>query len=179
MSSSWTGGTATASRRRGVKPKSSWFRHSTGPRAARATRWPPCGAVLPCSDCHLLFAGDTGYSRDFGDIRRHFESRQTPERGGGFDIALLPIGAYEPRWFMSVQHVNVEEALQIHDDLGAKRSLGVHWGTFELTDESLDEPPRKLAELRVARGMAEDSFFVLAIGETTKLAARAVAMKEI
>jgi len=79
---------------------------------------------------------------------------------------------------MSAQHVNVEEALQIHDDLGAKRSLGVHWGTFELTDESLDEPPKKLAELRQARGMPEDAFFAMAIGETRKLAPRAVATKE-
>jgi N-acyl-phosphatidylethanolamine-hydrolysing phospholipase D len=146
---------------------------SRGPRDALATLWGGFAVLAP--DCHLLFAGDTGYSRDFSDIRRRFESRQTAEQGGGFDIALLPIGAYEPRWFMSAQHVNVEEALQIHDDLGAKRSLGVHWGTFELTDESLDEPPRKLAELRAARGMPEDEFFVLAIGETRRLAPRAAA----
>ncbi|RST49766.1 MBL fold metallo-hydrolase [Variovorax sp. MHTC-1] len=149
---------------------------SRGPRDALATLWGGFAVLAP--DCHLLFAGDTGYSRDFSDIRRHFESRQTKERGGGFDIALLPIGAYAPRWFMSAQHVNVEEALPIHDDLGAKRSLGVHWGTFELTDESLDEPPRKLAELRAARGMPEDEFFVMAIGETRKLAPRALAMRE-
>ena len=150
---------------------------SRGPRDAHA---PPCGAALPCSRrtaiCSLPATPATRATS--ATSARRFESRQTPEQGGGFDIALLPIGAYEPRWFMSVQHVNVEEALQIHDDLGAKRSLGVHWGTFELTDESLDEPPRKLAELRAARGMPEDSFFVMAIGETRKLAARAVAMKE-
>ncbi|MBT2326637.1 MBL fold metallo-hydrolase [Variovorax paradoxus] len=144
---------------------------SRGPRDALATLWG--GFAVLAADCHLLFAGDTGYSRDFSDIRRHFERRQTPEQGGGFDIALLPIGAYEPRWFMSAQHVNVEEALQIHQDLGAKRSLGVHWGTFELTDESLDEPPRQLAALREARGMPEDAFFVMAIGETRTLAPRA------
>lgn len=124
------------------------------------------GFVLLAPDCHLFFAGDTGYSRDFDDIRRHFAPRQTAAAGGGFDIALLPIGAYEPRWFMAEQHVNVHEAVQIHRDLGAKRSLGVHWGTFELTDEALDEPPRVLAAVRSAQGIDEQAFFVLPIGGT-------------
>jgi N-acyl-phosphatidylethanolamine-hydrolysing phospholipase D len=123
-------------------------------------------------DCQLFFAGDTGYSRDFADIRQRFAERQQSLQGGGFDIALIPIGAYEPRWFMQSQHVNVEEALNIHADLGAKRSLGVHWGTFELTDEALDEPPRQLALQRPARGVAEDEFFTLAIGETRRLPTR-------
>ena len=87
---------------------------------------------------HLFHAGDTGYSKDFADIRARFADRQ---RGGGFDLALLPVGGYEPRWFMAQQHVNPEEAVRIHRDLGAKRSLGMHWGTFQLTDESLDAPP--------------------------------------
>ena len=73
---------------------------------------------------------------------------------------------------MAGQHVNVEEALQIHRDLGAKRSLGVHWGTFALTDEPLDEPPQRLARLGLAQGLAEDEFFVLPIGGTQRLAAR-------
>ena len=117
-------------------------------------------------DCHLFYAGDTGYSRDFADIRERFAARQTPAAGGGFDIALLPIGAYEPRWFMATQHVNVEEAMKIHRDLRAKRSLGVHWGTFELTDEALDEPPKALTRICAAEGVADDEFFVLAVGET-------------
>ena len=109
--------------------------------------------------------------RDFADIRERFAGHQ---RDGGFDIALIPIGAYEPRWFMQSQHVNVEEALKIHADLGAKRSLGVHWGTFELTDESLDEPPRQLERQRTALGLPADEFFTLAIGETRRLRARGV-----
>jgi N-acyl-phosphatidylethanolamine-hydrolysing phospholipase D len=131
------------------------------------TLWGGFAVLAP--DCQLFFAGDTGYSRDFADIRARFADRQ---RGGGFDIALIPIGAYEPRWFMKDQHVNVEEALKIHADLGAKRSLGVHWGTFELTDEALDEPPRQLAAQRGALGLAEDAFFTLAIGETRRLPRR-------
>ena len=130
------------------------------------------GFALFAPDCHLFFAGDTGYSRDFLDMRHHFAERQTPALGGGFDIALLPLGAYEPRWFMQAQHVNVEEAVKIHCDLGAKRSLGVHWGTFALSDEALDEPPRALAAQREAQGLTEDEFFTLAIGQTHRLPAR-------
>ena len=124
------------------------------------------GFAVFASDCHLFYAGDTGYSRDFTDMRERFAHRQTAHHGGGFDIALLPIGAYEPRWFMAAQHVNAAEAVKIHRDLGAKRSLGVHWGTFELTDEPLDEPPRAMALQRIEQGVADDDFFVLAVGET-------------
>jgi N-acyl-phosphatidylethanolamine-hydrolysing phospholipase D len=130
------------------------------------------GFALLAPDCHLIYAGDTGYSRDFSEIREYFAGRQSTSQGGGFDIALLPIGAYEPRWFMQAQHVNVEEAVKIHRDLGAKRSLGVHWGTFSLTDEPLDEPPRELLRQRGAAGMAEHEFFTLAIGQTERLAPR-------
>lgn len=130
------------------------------------------GFAVFAPDCHLFFAGDTGYSRDFADIRASFAPRQTADAGGGFDIALLPIGAYEPRWFMADQHVNVEEAVKIHRDIGAKRSLGVHWGTFDLTDEAADEPPRALAALRQQERIDDDAFFVLAIGETRTLPPR-------
>ncbi|MGH8744247.1 MAG: MBL fold metallo-hydrolase, partial [Burkholderiales bacterium] len=116
--------------------------------------------------------GDTGYSRDFSDMRARFAHRQTPARGGGFDIALLPIGSYEPRWFMAAQHVNAEEAVKIHRDLGAKRSLGVHWGTFALSDEPLDAPPRALAAQRRIQGLSDEEFFVMAIGETRVLKLR-------
>ncbi|MFT3856319.1 MAG: MBL fold metallo-hydrolase [Aquabacterium sp.] len=131
------------------------------------------GFAVLAPDCHLFFAGDTGYSRDFIDIRHHFARAHTPDQGGGFDIALLPIGAYEPRWFMKDQHVNPEEAVQIFHDLGCKRALAVHWGTFTLTDEPLDEPPRALARARQACGLAEDAFFTLPIGGTLRLKPRA------
>jgi N-acyl-phosphatidylethanolamine-hydrolysing phospholipase D len=135
-----------------------------------ATLWGGYAVFAP--DQHLYFSGDTGYSKDFSDIREHFAPRQ--REGGGFDIALIAVGAYEPRWFMSSQHVNPAEAVQIHLDLGAKRSVGVHWGTFELTDESLDTPPLALADARVAKGLAEEQFFVMAVGETRQLARRQI-----
>ena len=128
------------------------------------------GYAVFAPDLQFYFTGDTAYSKDFADVRRRFAERQ---RGGGFDIALVAVGAYEPRWFMSTQHVNPAEAVQIHLDLGAKRSLGVHWGTFDLTDESLDTPPRQLADARRAQGVADEAFFVMAIGETRKIAPRA------
>ena len=121
---------------------------------------------------HWYFAGDTGYSPDFAQTRAHFAERQTPEQGGGFDLALIPVGAYEPRWFMQNQHVDPAEAVRMHQDLGARRSLGVHWGTFELTDEPLDQPPRDLQAAREAAGLAPEAFFVLAVGETQALTAR-------
>ena len=126
-------------------------------------------------DLHWYFAGDTGYSRDFAQTRAHFADRQAAAQGGGFDLALLPVGAYEPRWFMQQQHVNPAEAVRIHQDLGAKRSIGVHWGTFELTDEPLDQPPHDLQAARDAAGLAPAAFHVLAVGETQALPARPVA----
>jgi len=130
------------------------------------------GYALFAAQLHLFFAGDTGFSKDFADIRERFAERQGVAQGGGFDIALLPIGAYEPRWFMQRQHVDPDEAVRIHRDLGAKASLGIHWGTFELTDESLDEPPRRLAQARQAQGVSDSAFFTLAIGQTRRLLPR-------
>jgi N-acyl-phosphatidylethanolamine-hydrolysing phospholipase D len=131
------------------------------------------GYALFAPELHVYYAGDTGYSRDFADTRERFASRQSAAQGGGFDIALIPIGGYEPRWFMQQQHVNPAEAVRIHLDLNAKRSIGVHWGTFELTDESLDEPPLKLAEERQAQAVADADFGVMAIGATQRLPRRA------
>jgi N-acyl-phosphatidylethanolamine-hydrolysing phospholipase D len=109
----------------------------------------------------FFFAGDTGYSPDFRDIAARFSP---------IDLAALPIGAYEPRWFMQVMHVNPEEAVQIHCDLRARHSVAMHWGTFILTDEPLDEPPHRLAAARRAAGIGEHEFFLMKHGETRKLA---------
>ncbi len=130
------------------------------------------GYALFAPELHVFFSGDTGYSKDFADIGARFASRQGAQQGGGFDLALIAIGAYEPRWFMTDQHVNPPEAVQVHLDLRAKRSIGVHWGTFELTDEALDEPPRALAAARSAAGLADDVFTVLPIGGTQRLQRR-------
>jgi N-acyl-phosphatidylethanolamine-hydrolysing phospholipase D len=123
-------------------------------------------------DLHWYYSGDSGYSRDFVDTRARFAGRHTPERGGGFDLALIALGAYEPRWFMKEQHVNPQETVQVHKDLGARRSVGVHWGTFELTDEPLDQPPRDLEAARSAEGLSPDDIGVMAIGETRRVAPR-------
>ncbi len=152
-------------------PAQHWSARGLGDRMM--TLWG--GFAIFANDMHLFFAGDTGYSRDFLDMRAKFEDRQSPARGGGFDLALLPIGAYEPRWFMQTQHVNVAEAVKIHADLGAKRSMGVHWGTFELTDEPLDEPPRVLAKHTADVGLSTDDFFTLAVGETRLIPQRSTA----
>jgi N-acyl-phosphatidylethanolamine-hydrolysing phospholipase D len=130
------------------------------------------GFAILASEFHAIYSGDTGYSQDFADIAAHLADRQRPENGGGFDLALLPVGAYQPRALMRTQHVDPEEAVKIHRDLGAKRSIGVHWGTFELTDESIDEPPRELARAVAAAGLGPDEFTVMAIGQTLRLPRR-------
>lgn len=127
------------------------------------------GFAVFAPDLHLFFAGDTGYSKDFADIRRHFADRQS---GRGFDMALIPIGAYEPRSLMSQEHADPDEAVRIHQDLQARQSIGVHWGTFALTDEAPDQPPLALAAARSKAGLTDDAFVVLSIGETRKLPRR-------
>ena len=149
-------------------PVQHWSARSLSDR--RATLWG--GFALFASDFHAYFSGDTGYSQDFMDTQKHFAARQTEALGGGFDMALIAVGAYEPRWFMKEQHVNPEEAVQIHLDLKAKRSVGIHWGTFDLTDESLDQPPKDLAAARAAKGLKQETFDVMAIGQTLKLPRR-------
>jgi N-acyl-phosphatidylethanolamine-hydrolysing phospholipase D len=124
------------------------------------------------ADFHWFFTGDTGYSQDFCDARRHFAGRQTFEQGGGFDVALIAVGACLPRWFMQMQHVDLGEAVQIHMDLGAKYSVGVHWGTFALADEPLDQPLHELARARMLKGVSEKSFFLLPVGGTRQFVRR-------
>ena len=123
---------------------------------ANRTLWG--GWVVEGGGLKVIHTGDLGYSRDARDIG---------ERLGPFDLALVPIGAYAPRWFMKAHHVDVPEALQIQRDLGAARAIGMHWGTFAgLTDEPLDEPPRWLERLRREAGLAPDDFAVMKVGET-------------
>ena len=105
------------------------------------------------------YSGDLGYSQ---------EPREIGARFGSFDAAAISIGAYEPRWFMRTQHVNPEEAVQVMLDVNAQEAIGVHWGTFALTDEPLDQPPRDLAAALTARGVPPDRFRVRRHGETRR-----------
>jgi L-ascorbate metabolism protein UlaG (beta-lactamase superfamily) len=118
------------------------------------TLW--CGYIVESAFGTVYFAGDTGFGRHFGWIR---------ERFGPPRVALLPIGAYEPRWFMAPIHMNPEEAVEAHRILGAAASIAIHHGTFQLADESLDTPRRTL--LACARG---DSFLILDNGESARFA---------
>lgn len=124
------------------------------------TLW--CGFVVRVDGIAIYFAGDSGYSPQFADIGA---------RCPGIDVALIPIGAYEPRWFMSPVHMNAEEAVRAHLDVGARVSLGMHFGTFQLTDEAIDEPVRALARARLDHGVPDDAFRTLGFGETLRLTA--------
>jgi len=100
----------------------------------------------------------------------HF--RQIAERVRDIDLALIPIGAYEPRWFMRRAHVNPEEAVRIHLDVRPRKSVGMHFGTFQLTDEAIDDPPRHLREALRERNVQEDEFVVPGFGERIAIPAR-------
>lgn len=134
-------------------PVQHWSARGLGDR--NETLWG--GWVLSTASTRVFFAGDTGYSSDFAEIGRRFD---------GFDLALIPVGAYEPRWFMREQHVDPEEAVKIHLDLHARRSIGVHWSTFELTDEPLDQPIDDLARALAKYSVKPGEFMLLRHGET-------------
>lgn len=113
---------------------------------------------IQIADFSLWFAGDTGYNDiQFKEIGKHFKQ---------IDLGLIPIGAYAPRWFMKAQHVNPEEAVKIHQDINASQSIGMHWGTFQLSAEKMHAPKIEL-EAALKKHRIEDSDFqTLAIGET-------------
>jgi L-ascorbate metabolism protein UlaG (beta-lactamase superfamily) len=115
------------------------------------------GHVIEAQGARAYFAGDTGYPAQFGEIAR---------RLGALDVALLPIGAYEPRWFMAPQHLNPEEAVRAHLDLDARLSVAIHFATFCLTDEEFGAPEAALIAARAQYGVREDAFRIPAFGET-------------
>jgi L-ascorbate metabolism protein UlaG (beta-lactamase superfamily) len=115
------------------------------------------GFVLEGSSARVFHSGDTAYFEGFKEIGRRYP---------GLDAALLPIGAYDPPWFMSRQHMGPEEAVQAFEDLGAARFLAMHWGTFKLTDEPLDEPPRRLDTEWTRRRLPREHVHVLPVGGT-------------
>jgi L-ascorbate metabolism protein UlaG (beta-lactamase superfamily) len=118
------------------------------------------GFMISVAQRHIYFAGDTAYARFFGEIR---------DRLGAPDLSLLPIGAYEPRWFMRSVHLNPAEAVQAHMDLQSAQSIGMHFGTFQLTTEGIDEPIRALEQARAAQQLSAPAFRTLAFGETAYL----------
>jgi L-ascorbate metabolism protein UlaG (beta-lactamase superfamily) len=118
-----------------------------------STLW--CGYVIESAERIIYFAGDTGFGAHFASIRDRF---------GPPLLALLPIGAYEPRWFMQPVHMNPEEAIRAHEILGARTSIATHHGTFQLGDEGIDTPKRRLAAC--VRG---DSFLALNNGQSVTL----------
>jgi L-ascorbate metabolism protein UlaG (beta-lactamase superfamily) len=109
------------------------------------TLW--CGYVIEYPERLVYFAGDTAFGSHFAQIREKFGPPQ---------LALLPIGAYEPRWFMSPVHMAPEEAVRAHEILGAKNSIAIHHGTFQLADDGIDTPQKQLLACR-----RDDSFLIL------------------
>ena len=129
-----------------------------GPGDRDRTLW--CGLHVAHPSGAILFAGDTGYGAHFTQIR---------ERLGAPRVALLPIGAYRPRFMMRAIHVEPSEAVQAHLDLGATTSVAMHFGSFPLADDGMDEPKRDLADALEAHALSKDAFRVLPHGEGVNL----------
>ena len=136
-----------------------------GIRDRDATLW--CGWGIASAGHRVFVAGDTG---------AHPEFRIIAEHAGPFDLVLMPIGAYEPRWFMAPVHLSPDEAVAAYQDIrsvapAGHRTVmaGMHWGTFKLTDEAMDEPPRRVASEWMRRGLPADELWVPAHGETREI----------
>lgn len=119
-----------------------------------------CGFLLQCGERTVYFAGDTAYGPVFREVGAHYPAP---------DLALVPIGAYEPRELMKGSHCTPEEAVAIGRDLGARRLCAMHWGTIRLTDEPLLEPPARFAAGAADGGYAPGAAWVMAVGETRAL----------
>ncbi len=115
------------------------------------------GFVIESSLGNIYFAGDTGFGNFFEQIHERFPDIR---------LALLPIGAYEPRWFMSPVHLNPDDAVQAHKILKPKLSIGIHLGTFQLSDEGINAPSQQLKAALKAHGVEPEEFIILDIGET-------------
>lgn len=122
------------------------------------------GFVVEGRGLRLYHASDSGYGDHFRRIR---------ERLGPLDLAMLPIGAYEPRWFMRSHHIDPDEAVRAHLDLGGPPTVAMHFGTFQLTDEAIDEPERRLRAALARLGIPDSRFRVPGFGETIEVAPRA------
>lgn len=137
-------------------PVQHWSARGTGDK--RETLWG--GFVIHSGARQIFFAGDTGYGT--GKVFRMIH-----EKLGPMDVSLIPIGAYEPREFMKNAHVWPKESVKIFLDTGTKKAVGIHFGTFaDLTDEAIDDPPKKLNEALKASGISLDDFIVPEFGRT-------------
>ncbi len=116
--------------------------------------------VVQSATGNIYFAGDTGYGPHFKKARQQY---------GPFRLALLPIGAYKPRWFMAAVHLNPAEAVKAHLDLGSEQSVAIHFGTFRLTYEGIDQPVIDLHHALRAQAIDKSAFWVLDFGETRRL----------
>jgi L-ascorbate metabolism protein UlaG (beta-lactamase superfamily) len=116
------------------------------------------GYIIESPAGMIYFAGDTGYhSEYFKEIGKRFAK---------IDIGLIPIGAYFPREVFGNYHIDPREALEVHKEVGAKQSIGMHWGVFRLTQEPLAEPPMLLAKERETLRISPREFLIMKIGET-------------
>jgi L-ascorbate metabolism protein UlaG (beta-lactamase superfamily) len=119
------------------------------------------GFYLKFRSKNLYFVGDTGYHpKLFKEIH---------ERAGAVDFAFIPVGAYAPRDFVRDQHIDPDDAVELHKDVRSKKSVGMHFGTFQLTDEPIDEPCRLLSASAKAKTLQADDFTCMEIGETRTL----------
>jgi len=118
------------------------------------TLW--CGYVIDTPQGNIYFAGDTGYGDFF---------KQIGAKLGPFKIAMLPIGAYKPRWFMSPIHIDPAEAVKVHRDVHARTSIGMHFGTFPLADDGMDDPVEDLQKALEQSGLRPNEFLIMANGE--------------
>jgi len=116
-----------------------------------------CGWMVQSRGRKAAFLSDTAYAPFFSEIGEVF---------GPVDLALIPIGAYRPAWFMRPLHLDPTEAVRVHSDLKSKQSVAMHWGTFQLADDPLGEPPVLLERAKRLAGIEPESFRVLGIGET-------------
>jgi N-acyl-phosphatidylethanolamine-hydrolysing phospholipase D len=140
-------------------PAQHWTRRKLKERNDRL--WASYALLLPGGK-RVYFGGDSGYFRGYGEIG---------SRLGPFDVSVMPIGAYDPRWFMATAHMNPEEAVRAYRELGGRGAfVPMHWGTFRLTDEDPLEPPVRLRAAWEAQHLPPADLHVLRHGETLVLA---------
>jgi N-acyl-phosphatidylethanolamine-hydrolysing phospholipase D len=157
----WWDTSETADYKIHALPTQHWSARGTSDR--RETLW--ASWAVEIQGRKLWFAGDTGYN--------NVQFKQIGKYLGKADLAIIPIGAYEPRWFMQQYHVNPGEAINIHQDINSDYSIGMHWGTFPLTAEMPMAPVIELEQQRAKKGVSAQEFDTMAIGES-----RSVVFKE-